>query len=197
MSVILEGIVTSLNDDGTTNIAPMGPWVNENLSELVIRPFQSSRTYANLKRTARGVFHVTDDVEFLARAALNRWQTAPSLITHARYPRLILSEACRWYGFEIVGVEDTPPRARFVCTVQEAGRLRDFLGFNRAKHAVVEAAILATRVGILPDVHISTELERLQPLIGKTGGDQERRAFELVSTFVRERLILPAAPPEA
>ena len=35
---------------------------------------------------------------------------------------------------------------------------REFFGFNRAKHAVLEAAILATRVELLPADEILSEL---------------------------------------
>ena len=57
---------------------------------------------------------------------------------------------------------------------------RPFFGFNRAKHAVLEAAILATRIGILPDDEIRREMERLAIPVEKTAGQQERRAFEFL-----------------
>ena len=68
--MILEGIVTTLNSDGTVNVAPMGPEVDESLTRLVLKPYQTSTTYGNLQRAGQGVFHVTDDVELLARAAI-------------------------------------------------------------------------------------------------------------------------------
>ena len=68
--MILEGIVTTISADGTVNISPMGPRVNEPLTRLILRPYQTSTTYQNLKRTGQGVLHVTDDVELLAQAAV-------------------------------------------------------------------------------------------------------------------------------
>ena len=62
---LLEGIVTTLNDDGTPHIAPMGPIVDGEFNVLLLRPFRTSTTYQNLKRTGQGVLHVTDDVELL------------------------------------------------------------------------------------------------------------------------------------
>jgi hypothetical protein len=67
---ILEGIVVTLDDQGIPNIAPMGPRVDRQISRLVLRPFQTAQTYRNLKATGCGVFHITDDVELLARAAV-------------------------------------------------------------------------------------------------------------------------------
>ena len=64
MPFILEGIVTTRNEDGTINVAPMGPVVDPaeapRITNLLLRPFQTSTTYANLARTRQGVFHVTD-----------------------------------------------------------------------------------------------------------------------------------------
>jgi hypothetical protein len=71
-AMILEGIVTTLNGDRSVNVAPMGPIVDETMQTLLLRPFQTSTTYRNLKRTGCGVLHVTDDVLLLAQAAINR-----------------------------------------------------------------------------------------------------------------------------
>ena len=61
--MILEGLMTTVNADGTVNVSPMGPRVDAGLTTFTLRPFQTSTTYCNLKRTGMGVFHVTDDVE--------------------------------------------------------------------------------------------------------------------------------------
>ncbi len=77
--LLLEGIVSSLNADATPHIAPMGPIVNADFSRLRLRPFRSSTTYQNLKRTGQGVLHVTDDVELFARAAVGALINLPPL----------------------------------------------------------------------------------------------------------------------
>ena len=64
------------------------------------------------------------------------------------------------------------------------GWRRDFFGFNRAKHAVLEAAILATRTSFLPPDEVAREFARLEPLVAKTGGEQERAAFALLQAHV-------------
>ena len=45
--MILEAIVTTINEDGSTNISPMGPTVTADLSQFVLRPFDTSTTFAN------------------------------------------------------------------------------------------------------------------------------------------------------
>ena len=71
--------------------------------------------------------------------------------------------------------------------------VRDFFGFNRAKHAVIEAAILATRTDFLAASHIQAEFERLAVPVEKTGGHQERGAFEILRQFVHDQIALTRA----
>jgi hypothetical protein len=49
---------------------------------------------------------------------------------------------------------------------------------------VVEAAILATRIHLLPADEIAAEFARLKVLVDKTGGPQEERAFQILSDYV-------------
>src|SRR3954453_338424 len=99
--LILEGIVVTLDTAGATNIAPMGPRVDRDITRLVLRPFQTAQTYKNLKATGTGVFHVTDDVELLARAAAGQLSEPPALVTipNVRCPRL--ADACRWMALQV------------------------------------------------------------------------------------------------
>ncbi|HVU86969.1 MAG TPA: DUF447 domain-containing protein [Pirellulales bacterium] len=186
--MILEGIVTTTNDDGSVHIAPMGPIVDEGISRLRLRPYQTSTTLKNLVRSRQGVFHVTDDVELLARAAVGRLETLPRLIPGSRRDIWVLADACRWFAFEVREIDLSEPRACLIAEVVERGVLRDFLGFNRAKHAVVEAAILATRVNFLPAETITAEMRRLAVLVEKTAGPAEDRAFAFLEDFLRHAL---------
>jgi len=183
--MILEGIVTTKNADGSPNIAPMGPLVDAEIQRLTLRPFHTSTTLQNLLRTREGIFHVTDDVEMLARAAIGRLETMPPLVRAPSVDGWILQDACRWYAFKVREVDLTEPRAEIHAEVVDHGRLRDFWGLNRAKHAIVEAAIAATRVGILPAADIADELRRCAVLVEKTGGTAERRALELLEEYIR------------
>ena len=186
--MILEGIVTTLNADGSTNIAPMGPRVDRAFRHFVLRPFTSSTTYKNLKRTGEGVFHVVDDVALLARAAVGALVEPPLTTPATRIRGIVLSSACRWYELRVQDLDDRSERTTIHCAVEFSGTLREFFGFNRAKHAVVEAAILATRIGILADDDIRSELARLAVPVEKTAGLQEQEAFEFLNRHVEERL---------
>lgn len=192
--LILEGIVTTLGEDAVPNISPMGPRVDREISELTLRPFTTSHTYRNLRRDPRGVLQVTDDVELIARAAIGRLVPRPALLAARAGEVPILADCCRWFAFRAVEIEDSTERTTIRCEVVERGELRPFFGFNRAKHAVLEAAILATRVGILPAEAIEQEMARLAVPMEKTAGEQERRAFEMLQGYVREALANQGGP---
>jgi hypothetical protein len=182
--VILEAIVTTLNADQSVNVSPMGPLVDASMKEFTLRPYETSMTCQNLQRTRQGVLHVTDDVELLARAAINQLDPLPEMVAATAVEGSILVAACRWYAFEVVSLDDRNEPVTMQCQVVESGRQRDFFGFNRAKHAVLEAAILATRVQFLPAALIRSQLEQLAVIVGKTAGAQEQRAFDLLQDYV-------------
>jgi hypothetical protein len=188
--MILEGIVTTVEPDGAVNIAPMGPLVTPAMDRIVLRPYRTAQTYRNLKAHGEGVLHVTDDVLLLAQTAIGRVVPPPEMFAAAHVRGFVLAGACRYYEFRIRSVDDRAERTTLEADVLHSGRLRDFFGFNRAKHAVVEAAILATRTAFLPPAEIEAEYRKLAVLVEKTGGDQERAAFALLRDHVAQ-----ARPP--
>jgi len=188
--LILEGIVVSQDGAGRTNIAPMGPRVDRGITRLTLRPFHKADTYHNLKATGCGVFHVTDDVELLAHAAVGELRR-PALVAMHDFPCPRLADCCRWLAFRVDSLDDATERTTIDCRIVAQGEVRPFFGFNRAKHAVVEAAILATRIGIMNAAEIHRELARLETPVQKTAGLQERRAFEYLRHYIESRLPTP------
>jgi hypothetical protein len=183
--VILEGIVTTLDITGALNIAPMGPRVDSAMRRFVLRPFQTSTTYRNLKQRPEGVLHVSDDVLLMAKAAIGvvTWDEVATRAA-AFVDGRILESACRYYEFRVVDFDDRDERTTLLAETVAEGRFRDFFGFNRAKHAVVEAAILATRATMLPLKEIFDDYQKFASLVEKTGGPDEREAFTLLSRHV-------------
>jgi hypothetical protein len=187
--VILEGIVTTLNSAGELHLAPMGPRVDPELSmgRFVLRPFQTSTTYQHLKARGDGVFHVTDDVLLLAQTAIGAIPIpAPATRKADVVAGQILTDACRYYEFRVIELDDREQRTSIVVATVAHGRHREFFGFNRAKHAVVEAAILATRTDLLDLGEMLAEFRKLAILVEKTGGPKEQSAFTLLHHHVRD-----------
>jgi hypothetical protein len=184
--MILEGIVTTIGPEGVVNVAPMGPMVDDEMRRLILRPFPTAQTYRNLQHHGEGVFHVADDVLLLAKAAVGPVDPAPPMAPASHVRGFILTGACRYYEFRVASIDTSGERVRIEADVVFAERLRDFFGFNRAKHAVVEAAILATRMHLIPLEEIKAEYKKLEVIVGKTGGPKEKEAME----FLTERLRL-------
>jgi len=182
--MILEGLVTTLDPDGSPHLAPMGPAVEDDFRRLVLRPFPTSKTYQNLLRHPEGVFHVTDDVNLLARAAVGRVETFPPARPAVKVRGHVLTDSCRYYEFVVIEVDRTGERMKLVADVVGEGRNRDFFGFNRAKHAVVEAAILATRLHLLPVAEVRAEFRKLRSIVEKTGGRSELAAMDFLGEIV-------------
>jgi hypothetical protein len=185
---IIEGLMTTLSPDGQLNIAPMGPRVNADCSQFVLRPFKTSTTYRNLKASGQGVFHVTDDALLIARAAVGLLDRYPAPATQqAGHIRgAILTQACRYHELHVVSLDDAQDRTTIHLRCVHAQSLRDFFGFNRARHAVIEAAILATRVHLTGSESVLAEFEKLQVMVDKTGGPDEHLAMSELKEYVRQ-----------
>jgi len=183
--VIVEGIVTSLSPQGELNVAPMGPIVDSERGEfstLLLRPFPTSTTYANLLATGQGVFHVTDDVLLITRALLGT--AKPDLLPSSEVLPPRLADCCRFFEFVVQDIDLTGPRPRMTAAIRASGRVRDFFGLNRAKSAVLEIAILVSRLDLLAEQEILDGFRRHRSALDKTGGAAEREAWGLLEQQV-------------
>lgn len=185
--MIVETIVTTVAPDGTVNCAPMGVEWGEDA--LVLKPFLETVTFRNVRASGVAVVNLIDDVGLFARAAISSPQ--PPVVPATVVPGVRLADACSWREVEVRAADDTPPRARLDAAVVHRGVHREFIGFNRARHAVLEAAIYATRVHLLARDFLESELARLQVIVDKTAGPREREAMALLAAHIRS-----APPPE-
>ena len=181
--MILETIVTSLDPAGTVNFAPMGVEWGEEI--IVLKPFLETSTFRNVSASRSAVVNLTDDAMLFAQGAISSPQF-PWTPAHA-VPGAVLQAACSWRELEVVSLDSTPPRSRIEARVVHRGVGREFMGFNRAKHAVLEAAILATRTHLLPADEIRDQYARLQIIVDKTAGPREREAMALLTQYVQSR----------
>jgi hypothetical protein len=178
---ILETVVTTINVDGSVNCAAMGVEWGE--QRIVIKPYRRTRTLHNLRATGAAVVNLTDDILLFSQAALG--DPHPPTRPAASVEGAVLDDACSWREVRVEAIDDSSPRARVSTLVVDSGAGREFLGLNRARHAVVEASILASRASLVPADDIRAELRRLQVLVDKTAGPREREAMEYVTRHVR------------
>jgi uncharacterized protein len=177
---IVETVTTTINPDGTVNCAAMGvEWGDE---VIVIKPYRSTRTFRNLRATGAAVVNLTDDILLFTQAALG--DPHPPTRPSAEVAGAVLADACSWREVTVEAIDASQSRARVTTRVVARGAGREFLGLNRARHAVLGASILASRVGRLPGAEIRAELARLQVLVDKTAGPREHEAWDLVRRHV-------------
>ena len=181
-AMIIESIVTTLDADGRVNCAPMGvEWGDE---VIVLKPFLETATYRNVVVTGAAVVNLIDDARVFARAAISNpeYPTVPA----QRVRGVVLEAGCSWRELTVRSIDSTPPRSRIEMGVVHRGVSREFIGFNRARNAVLEAAIYATRLHLLSREFLEGEMARLQVIVDKTAGPHEREAMALVSEHMRK-----------
>jgi uncharacterized protein len=185
--MIIESIVTSVDGEGQVNCAPMGvEWAFEADDLILIKPYKETTTFRNLVAKRTAVVNLTDNVLLFAQSAIASpvFPTQPAAVI----PGVRLQDVCSWREVEVSKIDAREARARLTCRVVHRGFNREFLGFNRARHAVLEAAILATRTRFLPRDEILTRFTELQIIVDKTAGPREHEAMALLTQFVHQAL---------
>jgi len=181
---IIETVVTTINPDDSVNCGAMGVEWGE--QRIVIKPFRGTRTLRNLRATGAAVVNVTDDILLFSQAALG--DPHPPTRPAAGVAGAVLADACSWREVAVDEIDATGPRARVTTRVVGRGTGREFIGFSRACHAVLEASILASRARRLPPDEIRADLARLAVVVDKTAGPRERAAMDRVLAHVRAAL---------
>jgi hypothetical protein len=188
--MIIETIVTTLDAEGVVNIAPMGVEWTGGDDPPVLKPFLETATYRNVTATGAAVVNLIDDVRVFARAAISNpdYPVTPAVAVRG----VTLRDACSWVELTVRHIDSTPPRSRIETSIAHRGSRREFIGFNRARHAVLEAAIHATRVHMLARDFLESELARLQVIVDKTAGPAEREAMALLIDYIRSAPVASA-----
>ena len=171
--MINETIITTLNEDGTVHIAPMGVRREDNL--FVIAPFKPSTTLNNLERSGQAVINMTDDVRIFAGCLTGHydWPTINTSVINGKRLEAALSHI----EIEVVHQKGDEIRPVFYCSEKHQETHAPFMGINRAKAAVIEVAVLVSRLHMLTDEKIDNEIAYLQIAIDKTASEHELEAW--------------------
>lgn len=173
MPYIRETILTTVDMVGNVHIAPLG--IIQERDGWVIAPFRPSTTLQNLSEVPFAVANYTDDARIFAGCLTGRreWDTVP--VSNCRVPRL--RTALAHSVLEVVDIVDDGVRPRHHCKVVAEDTHAPFTGMNRAKAAVLELAILTSRLKMLPREKIEAEIAYLSIAIEKTAGPDEQEAW--------------------
>lgn len=178
--MIIEGILTCASADNASppHVAALGPVVNAELTQWTLRPFQSSKIFSRLRDNPRCVFHVIDDALPIVQLVMG--QTPEFTFRRTRNGAWFIEQACHWYELEIESWNISGPRSEAIARLIEHADLRPFWGWNRAKHALLEAAILISRASLMQADELRHHLSNLRSPIEKTAGPRESEAWHLI-----------------
>jgi len=181
MPMIRETIVTTVNADGDVHIAPLGLIADG--AKWVVAPFRPSTTLDNLRAVPFAVASHTDDVRVFAGCLTGRrdWPTTPC--EEAPVPRL--SQCLSHMSLRVAHVSEDAERPRFHCNVIRHVAHAPFAGYNRAQAAVIEAAILTSRLHMLARDKIERDMAMLEIAIAKTAGPDELTAWDWLRHKIR------------
>lgn len=173
MPRIVETIVTTTDAEGTPHIAPFG--LIEDGDGWIIAPFKPSRTFDNLVANPYAVASHPGDVRVFAGCVTGRrdWPTVPADVVKG----VRLRDAISHWELSVTGFTEDDLRPRFHCKVTHVGSHAPWGGYNRAEAAVLELAVLTTRLSMLPPEKIDAELAYLEIAISKTAGPRELEAW--------------------
>ena len=182
--VIYETVVTTIAADGRPHVAPMG--VRYRGEQVVLMPFKPSTTYDNIVDTGCAVLNILVDTRVFAGCVTGRrdWPTLPAekiagvhLAVALSHVELRLAER----------IDDAKRPVLHMARVHEVAHA-PFAGFNRAQAAVLEGAVLVSRLHMLPLQKVDSEMAYLKIAIDKTAGPQEHEAWGwLTDAVLRHR----------
>jgi uncharacterized protein len=177
--MIFETIITSANLAGEPHITPFGiRYENDN---VIISPYKPSTTLDNILATKCAVMNLTDDVRVFAGALTKRQFGELVLINKTvqtnNHNSFRLAGCLAHAELELLEVRDDAVRPQLIMKKVTEENHKSFAGFNRAQSAVIELAVLVSRLHLLPREKIQTELQYLQIAIDKTAGEREQQAW--------------------
>ena len=182
MTYIKETIVTTVDDKGVAHIAPLG--IIQHEDGWVIAPFRPSKTLENLAAIPFAIANYTDDMLIFAGCLTGRkdWRTVA--VKNCPVPRLeaALSHAV----LKVVSIDEDAIRPRHFCKVVFEATHAPFTGLNRAKAAVLELAILVSRLSMLPAEKVEAEIAYLSIAMEKTAGPDEHQAWSWLMEKVKD-----------
>ena len=171
--MIYETVITTVNADGSAHIAPFG--IQERGDLIIISPFRPSTSLDNLLRTKRAVVNLTDDVRIFAGALTGRrdWPVRRA----EKIDGFVLEAALAHRELMLVEIKEDAERPELSFKVVQEITHKPFRGFNRAQAAILEAAVLVSRLHMLPPEKVSAEIAYLTIAVEKTAGEREMQAW--------------------
>lgn len=177
---IFEAIIVSQDITGQPHVAPFG--IRHREGKVHIAPYRPSKTLDNLLASGKATLNITDDVRVFAGALTHYpcWQLSQ------KDDAWVLDSALNYQQLRLSKVEQDAVRPSLYFDVTKTCILKPFQGYNRAQNAVVELAILISRINRIPLQEIEQTITTLEIQINKTAGERELQAWQWLCDYLKQ-----------
>lgn len=182
MSFVLETILVTCNSQGVPFIAPFG--LQAAGGGWLMTPFRPSQAIDNLCAVPFATACAVEDVRVFAGCVTGRrnWPTVPAL----QIPGQRLAGAVSHMELRVERFEDDAMRPRFHLALVHEAVHAPWRGYNRARSAVIEGALLVARLSVLERDRVERSMEWLAKAVDKSGGAAEHEAWNWLVCAVED-----------
>tara|TARA_Y100000991_G_C21938594_1_gene334185 strand:- start:528 stop:1088 length:561 start_codon:yes stop_codon:yes gene_type:complete len=182
--MIIESIVSTISEKRNVNFAPFG--VVKEKKEIIISPYVPSTTLENLKNNKCAVINYIDDANFYVNCIIGekKFKKKRAELINCFY----LEDTMSFDEVIVDRIIEDKVRPKFICRVVKSVFNKRYEGHNRAKASIIEACILASRIGMLSKKKILNELEYLSIGVKKTAGPNEEKAWKKINFYILKSL---------
>ena len=182
--MILETIVSTVDNKGEANFAPFG--IKRSGQFIFISPYIPSKTLSNLDESGYATVNYTNDATFFVNCIIGekKFQKKKCSKINGYYLKKCLSHD------EVIvdSIKKDNIRPTYKCKIVSSYNHNRFLGFNRAQSSIIEACIIASRVGILNKKKVLADLDFLEVSVNKTAGSKEFKLWEKIRLFINKEI---------
>ena len=182
MGYVRETLVTTKNSDESIKVSPLGVYIDDKILEL--KPFKPSKSLENILRNESGVINYVDDVRIFASCITSK-KIQINFKKVSKIDCSRIEKAISHTEFIVKDIKDDNQRPTIICEPINEETHKMFYGFNRAKSAIIELCILASRLGIIEDSKIKREISYLKIAIEKTAGENELEAWNWLIEYIK------------
>ena len=182
--MIIETIISTINDKGEVNFAPFG--IKKNEKFIYISPYIPSKTLNNLIFTKSAVINYINECNYFVDCVIGEktFEKSKSYEIDGYY----LDNSLAHDEVKVLSVKEDKIRPTFKCQIIGEYLHKRYPGYNRANGAIIEACILATRVKMLNKIKIENELNYLKISVEKTAGTNELKSWQKIKKFIENEL---------
>ncbi len=192
-TMIFEAVVTTCSPSGAVHVAPMGVrYVDD---DVVLMPFKPSTTLDNIVAGGCAVLNLLTDVRVFAGCVTGRKLWPIIDVQSPTATRAVRLECALGHVvLRLVAHDEDAQRPVLRLARHHEAQHAPFIGFNRAQAAVIEGAVLISRLHMLPAQKIDDEMRYLQIAMDKTAGPAEWQAWEWLREAVQRHRAGDATP---